>query len=348
MSRQLATIRRIATLTPIEGADRIELATMENLSWQAVVRKGEFTVGQTIIYVECDSILPFAPWSEFLRSKDNPDKVIRIRTVKLKKQISQGVIFPLSILPTDHPIGIEEGSDMTEILNISKYEVQIPACLSGTVRGNYPQFLIKSDENRLQSLRSSIYDEFHGKECYVTLKMDGTSSGYYKNGEDVGVCSRNMLLKEPEADCETLPIYWKMERKYDILNKLKNLPQNIQLVGESVGPSIQGNRLGLKDHDLAIFTGFDIDKQEYLGFRQLQKVCEELAIPMVPVLDVFVFDKNIHTLAYWLEYAKGKYEGTQHDREGIVIRPTGEMYSETLHGRLSVKVINNDFLLKEE
>lgn len=96
MERKLASIQVIGDIQPIEGADRIEVATVN--AWKTVVKKGDFKVGDTVIFCEVDSILPFTPWSEFLRNKDKPDKPIRLKTCKLRKTVSQGVVFPLTIL----------------------------------------------------------------------------------------------------------------------------------------------------------------------------------------------------------------------------------------------------------
>ena len=47
-----------------------------------------------------------------------------------------------------------------------------------------------------------------------------------------------------------------------------------------------------------------------------------------------------------LERAKGKYDSGM-NKEGIVIRPVEPVYSRTIEGPLSMKVLNNDYLLKE-
>jgi len=115
--RKLASIQKIRALTPIEGADAIEMATV--LGWQLVVKKGEFQAGGLCVYCEIDSILPARPEFEFLKPRG-----MRIKTIRLRGQISQGICFPLSILPEGSPI--EEGADVTEILGIAKWEMPIP------------------------------------------------------------------------------------------------------------------------------------------------------------------------------------------------------------------------------
>lgn len=143
--RKLASIQRIKALEPIEGADAIERATV--LGWQLVVKKDEFRVGELCIYCEIDSILPEKPEFEFLKSRG-----MRIRTIRLRGQISQGICFPLSFLPAETLI--EEDSDVTEILGVTKYEPPIPASLAGVMKGAFPSFIPKTDETRVQVLQN--------------------------------------------------------------------------------------------------------------------------------------------------------------------------------------------------
>ncbi|MFN8396383.1 MAG: hypothetical protein U0176_17290 [Bacteroidia bacterium] len=109
--RTLASIQRIKSLAPIPGADAIEKATV--LGWQLVVKKGEFQVGDLAVYCEIDSLLPDRPEFEFLKPRG-----MRIKTIRLRGEISQGICFPLSILPEG--TAIAEGADVTEILEVTK------------------------------------------------------------------------------------------------------------------------------------------------------------------------------------------------------------------------------------
>jgi len=167
--RKLASIQRIKSLERIDGADAIEKATV--LGWQLVVKKGEFNVGDLCVYCEIDSQMPDRPEFEFLKPRG-----MRIRTIRLRGQVSQGICFPLSILPEGITLG--EGADCTDVLGISKYEPPIPACLNGIVKGAFPGFIPKTDETRVQVLQH-ILDEFEGARCYVTEKLDGTSCTFY-------------------------------------------------------------------------------------------------------------------------------------------------------------------------
>lgn len=145
--RKLASIQKIKDVQPIQGADTIEVASV--LGWKVVVKKGEFQVGNLMVYCEIDSILPEKPEFEFLRNKN-----FRIRTIRLRGQVSQGICFPLSVLPTNFEI--EEGKECTEVLEIIKYEPPIPASLSGIVKGTFPSFIPKTDETRVQVLQELL------------------------------------------------------------------------------------------------------------------------------------------------------------------------------------------------
>ena len=105
----LASIQKITKLSPIEGADLIEKASV--LGWEVVVKKDEFKEGSLCVYIQIDTVVPELPEYEFLR-----ERKFRVRTIKLRKQISQGLIIPL-------PVGSwKEGDDVTELLGIKKYE----------------------------------------------------------------------------------------------------------------------------------------------------------------------------------------------------------------------------------
>ena len=180
--RKLASIQRIISIEPIPDADMIVKATV--LGWQLVIKKDELKQGDLCVYVEIDSILPERDVFEFLRNKQ-----FRIKTVRLRGQVSQGICFPLNILPEG--LLIEEGADMTGSLGIAKYEPPVPACLNGIMKGDFPSFIPKTDETRVQVLQT-LLDEHEGKPCYVSEKLDGSSATYYIKYGVFGVCSRNM------------------------------------------------------------------------------------------------------------------------------------------------------------
>lgn len=334
--RKLASIQRIRALAPIEGADAIERATV--LGWQLVVKKDEFKVGDLAVYCEIDSLMPDKPEFEFLKPRG-----MRIRTVRLRGQISQGICFPLSILPTDFEV--QEDADCTAALGIIKYEPAIPAHLSGIIKGKFPSFIPKTDETRVQVLQK-VLDKYKGEKCYITEKLDGSSATYFVKDGEFGVCSRSLELREDEQNS-----FWRVARKMDIEDKLRSLGRNISIQGELIGEGIQGNKLKLKGQTIRFFNAFDIDKFEYLNFLDFSELLKQLDLPMVPIVSVdYVLENDIETIVKMATIKSQLLDEVW--AEGIVIRPYTEKIDLLLsnadfnNGRVSFKAINPEFLLK--
>lgn len=334
MDRALASVQVVSQIQPIPNAENIELVKV--LGWQCVSKKGEFEQGDLCVFFEVDSILPFMPWSEFLRRKDNPDKPIRLKTIRLRGALSQGLCLPLSILPqSDY---YNEGYNCTEILGVKKHEVHIPAQLAGTIKGNFPSFLRKTDSFRLQSYPEFL-NEITGKDVYITVKMDGTSSTFYHKDGEFGVCSRNLEQKE----CSS--VYWDMAEKYHLKEKLLAIGKNIAISAETFGQGIQKNKMGSLDVQCWAFDVWDIDNQRYFNFDEQRLFLETIGMPSVPLIYRGAFNwKSIDEL---LDLASAQKYTNNAPAEGIVIRPTTEEQSHVLRGdRLAFKVISNSFLLK--
>lgn len=334
--RKLASIQKIKALEPIENADAIEKATV--LGWQLVVKKGEFRVGDLAVYCEIDCLMPDRPEYEFLKPRG-----MRVRTIRLRGQISQGICFPLSILPPDFEIS--EDADCTEVLGIEKYEQPMPACLSGIAKGRFPSFIPKTDETRVQVLQH-VLDKYKGTKCYVTEKVDGSSGTYFIHKGEFGVCSRNLELLEDEENS-----FWKVAREVDIENKLRSLDGNYAIQGELVGEGIQSNKLKLRGQTMLFFNAFDIDRFEYLPSEQFFDLMNQLELSTVPIVSTgYELENDINAIVR-MATIKSKICPDVW-AEGVVIRPLNEItYSllanETLDaGRLSFKAINPEFLLK--
>jgi RNA ligase (TIGR02306 family) len=326
--RKLASIQRIKELENIENADAIEKAYV--LGWQLVVKKGEFKVGDLCVYCEIDCLMPERPEFEFLKPRK-----MRIRTVKLRGQISQGICFPLSILPTG--IEIKEGLDVTELLEITKYEAPIPACLEGKVKGRIPSFIPKTDETRVQILQD-LLDEFQGTKCYITEKLDGSSATYFIKDQQFGVCSRNLELIESEENS-----FWKVARELDIKNKLLSLNGNYAIQGELVGEGIQKNTLKLRGQTVFFYNLFDIDNHRYVKYSEFIDRINFMKLSTVPIVnDDYILRNDINEL---VELSVGKSLINKNGwREGIVIRSLEEKFFKS--DRLSFKAVNPRFLLK--
>lgn len=329
--RKLASIQRIKTLDPIAGADAIERATV--LGWQLVVKKGEFKVGELCVYCEVDCIMPDDPRFEFLKSRG-----MRIKTIRLRGQISQGICFPLSILPSG--FDIQEDADCTAALGITKYEPPIPACLHGIAKGEFPSFIPKTDEPRVQILQD-LLDRYKGEVCYVTEKVDGSSVTFYVNNKEFGVCTRNFeLAEDPENTI------WKIARELDIENKLRAAGMNIAIQGEVIGEGVQGNPLKLRGQSIRFFNVVDIDRRAYLSFDQFMEFMRRLALKTTPVITVdYKLENDINAIVKMA--TRKSLLCPDAWAEGIVIRPLIERVDPVI-GRVSFKTINPEFLLKAD
>ena len=339
MERKLASIRRISDIQEIPGADMIELAIVDG--WKVVVAKEVgHKVGNLVVYCEIDSFLPIREEFEFLRKssfkKMGDQEGFRLKTIRLRGQVSQGLILPIVVLnPPDTNIYVTpfEGLDVTEMLGIVKYEPPIPAELAGKVKGLFPSFIRKTDEERIQNLASE-YEEMRKHTYYETEKLDGSSATFYYNDGVFGVCSRNLELLETEGNT-----FWKIARELDLENKLKEYGINLSIQGELIGEGIQGNPYKIKGQTVRFFNLFDIDLYVYHSLSVFQETMKVLGLETVPVLNThFHLPDTIDEL---LLMADGKSElNPNFDREGIVIR--------SLDRKISFKVISNKFLLKHE
>jgi RNA ligase (TIGR02306 family) len=346
--RKLASIQEIFNISSIPGADRICKAQV--MGWNVVIpimydyvprtgkekRQGLYREGHRVIFCEVDSVLPEGPyWSEFLR----PHK-FRVKTARLRGVLSQGLVLPAEILPRPGigSPGMRQGDDVSKLLGITKHEPPVPK--SQFIAGTFPGVIPKTNEIRLQSA-PELLEELRGVPFYTTVKLDGTSMTAVKQNYQLQVAGRNWSIQDGNNP------YWDMIRKYDLATRL---PEGMAVQGEICGPGIQKNRLGLKDLDFFVFNVFDVRKGRYLDMEEMFKFCTDLQLEIVPVEAFFdSFDSSISDLESFLFLAQGTYEGTKNRREGIVVRPKHERRSETLGGsRLSFKVLNNEFLEKDE
>jgi RNA ligase (TIGR02306 family) len=364
MERKLASIRVISDIQKIPDADKIELAIVDG--WKVVVAKDVgHKVGDIVVYCEIDSFLPIKEEFEFLRKssykKMGDQEGFRLKTIRLRGVISNGLVLPLSVFegygyrvsenllngnPALEPnrtvisvadmIELIHGEDVTEVLGIVKYEPPIPAELSGKVKGLFPSFLRKTDEERVQNLAKEYegYKLTSAHKFYVTEKLDGSSATFYFKDGVFGVCSRNLELIETEGNT-----FWKVARELRLEELLGSLENNICLQGELIGEGIQGNPYKIKGQTVRFFNGFNIDAQENIPFLEFVEMIQKMGLKTVPILD---FDFMLpETVGDMLEYADAKSElNSNFDREGVVVRS----YDRTI----SFKSISNNFLLNEK
>jgi RNA ligase (TIGR02306 family) len=342
--RTLASVQTVNTVEPVPNADAIERVRV--LGWWVVAKKGEFAPGSKIVYCEIDSLLPERAEFEFLRASSFKPATgelpagFRIKTVKLRGQVSQGICFPLGILPDGAPT--DEGANVTELLGVRKWEAPLPANLAGRVKGGFPGFLPKTDETRVQVLEP-VLARHRGREFFVTEKLDGTSfTAFWREGA-FGVCSRNLHLDTAD-DTSSLV---RLAKALDLETKLRAFAErhghDVAVQGEVIGPGVQGNKYALAALALRAFNVFDVSAHRFLNRADMLRALSELDLAPVPDLGTLTLNHGVDELVALSEGVSVLNAKAQ--REGVVLRPLVEVDDESL-GRLSFKAINPKFLLK--
>ena len=337
--RKLATVRAIAEVQPIEGADKICAYRVDG--WWVVDQVNKYKVGDLVIYVEIDSWLSndLAP---FLSKGKEPReyegiKGERLRTIRLKGQVSQGLLLSLETVIDKCGCwsSLQDGIDCTEWLGVVKWERPINALLAGLIRSNFPSEVPRTNQERIQNLTKYL-PELQQQRWVVTEKLDGTSCTFYldKDGE-FHVCSRNLDLKRDENN-----LYWKMAIDLDVERKMLEMDlKGLALQGEIIGEGIQGNQYKRKPV-LHLFDVYDTKFGNYLNLTGVHQVAAHLNIKTVPVLDRD-FPLNNYTITELLVMAEGVSQLNDSQREGLVFQCLN--YPEK-----SFKVISNTWLLKNE
>ncbi|MBO6113545.1 MAG: 2'-5' RNA ligase [Lachnospiraceae bacterium] len=345
--RKLASIQRIWKIEPIDGADRIELAYV--LGWQCVVNKGQFNPMDLAVYFEIDSFLPVRPEFEFMRSSsyrktDILGEGFRLKTMRFRGQISQGLLLPVTKFP-EIPLDMEVGADVSEILGIKKWEIEEKVTTGGTVIGSLPFDVPHTDETRIQA-EPDLLKEFAGLEYYISTKMDGSSHSISLDGDGFHVTGHNYEYKDDGKSA-----FYEMIKRDNIEYKIegfyeKNGLQLLTIQGELCAPGIQKNRLKLTRPEWYVFTVRENGKR--VGLKRMQEICDKIGLQMVPIEETgFDLPSKYPSVDSLLERADGDYpKGGK--KEGIVIRTTEPIYCEKIGAPLSIKVVSNKYLIKNQ
>ena len=352
---ELAVVKRVKALEPIQGKDFVELVHLEDCGFTCVCEKGH-TVGDLVVFIKYDTVLPKTDLFSFMESfkyrvkpksftlKDGDDVVGKI--------YSQGVVLPLQVVVdflgsinvevyTSLPL---EGDDLTTSLGVTKY---IPPVMTGSgsgfgemrSRGDFPTHKVsKTDELNLAS-KVRLLDEIKGKTVYLTLKYEGSSLTTFLDeatGELI-VCSRNNMISDAETNK-----FWIAARKYDLANGLLKYPWLV-LQGELVGQGIQKNHLGIDGVDLGIFTMTDIRDRRRLGRDEMVRIANELGLHLVE--EVVLIENFDWTFDQLQEFADRQVYTNGALAEGVVIRPVEPFFSSIMRDWFSVKCISREYKL---
>lgn len=373
--RVLASYRKIDTVRHHPNADALDIVTIDG--WECVSKRDSFVPGDIAVYFEIGSLLPVKPQFEFLRKncfkKTDSGEGFRIKTCKLRGEISQGLVVPLSKLPeisshieylqSELGCSVEaiieqlietENNDLTEILGVVKYETPVRntgnGLIVGAPRGNFPDFIPKTDQERLQNNYNKYSSIYKNDTFEVTLKLDGSSMTiYHVNGEDEkrGICSRNndLDIDIPMEDIRSH--FLKVGIQKGLLDALSEYcratGQSLALQGELMGPGVQKNRESLDDHYFYLFDIFDISNQKYLDSEERQNVYWSLLdindnfrhVPIIRNIELFEEFGNIQDICNWVDGAPSiehKYA------EGYVFKHLTKSH-------ISFKVISRNYLL---
>ena len=355
--RKLASIVTIATADPIPETDRLDVVTLVGKAWRIVTGRNEFRPGDRAVYFEIDSALPADDeryaflHDRCLRSwNDKHGKTIRqavrIRTVKLRGVISQGLVMPAGLFPELDDRNI--GDDVTSVLRVEHFDEiqeQMRAMLdtrtrsTGKREGNFPTFIPKTDEERIQNL-ADWPEKLKGIRWEVTEKNDGSSMTVFfapgvRPDSPFGVCSRNFELKRDETNA-----WWEAAIRYGLEAKLRAYGRDIAIQGELVGPGMNGNRDLYTGREFHVFRIWDIANQCYVPSTERVNLCRMLDIPHVKVIDP---GKNVFgdlpTVDDVLLYAEGKTD-RGNEREGLVFKEAD------VSNPRSFKAVSNRYLLK--
>lgn len=323
---KLATIECIQSIAAHPNADKLDLATVSG--YTCIVSRDQYSVGEAVVLIQPDTVLPEAPWSEMFRKRSN-----RVRAMKLRGEWSFGIVMPIHTWPELLAYGsIVNGTEVSELINVAKYEPPQPQQLDAM--GYPPSGLPKTDEERYQNLDGSLP---YGERVDITLKIDGSSATYFckmnvETGEyETGVCSRSLRIK---PECSN--IYTRAEARYNILAKLKEycVSNGVSLAvrGEVYGAGIQAfntNPHAKGEVNFALFSVWDFDKHTYAKPSDLHYYANlgyALNIPCVPCIekDVVLTTEIVKYYAQDVDLIDDK------PFEGVVIK----------HNTGSFKVIN--------
>ena len=346
---KLATIAKILALESIPDADRIDRATV--LGWSVIVRKGLHKVGDLVVMVFPDTLVP----KQYLDPTYEGDEKVRLKTIKMKGQYSAGLVLPVSEVYAaaqrkDLPSKVwNEGDDVTELLGVEKYETPVPASIGGDALGVFPTALVsKTDEDNYRTNPKAIEElgeeRFKDASFVATLKCDGSSGTFFLKEGLFRVCSRNLELRETEGNA-----FWQVARNYRLEEVMHEQDVEYAIQGEVCGPGIQGNPMKLKSLSLFVFLIKDLTSDKWLPWEDTVEFCNTHSIPLVEELFKIA---HYHDLPRWDELQaianNTKYDNGKTNAEGLVLRTTTPIHSKVL-GKAwwSVKIMNEPYDVKK-
>lgn len=330
--RHLARVVTIDEILPAENADRLAIAVIGG--WNVVVGKDDYTAGDRVVFAEIDSLLPVEDerysLPEWLVGQAKPDVEgvlrYRVKTARLRGNISQGILFPLE------PFGLTDAADdedVTEVMDIDKYEPVVP--VAQNIVTTFPlQYAQKSDSERIQNL-TKRYDQILEHGWFATEKIDGTAITIANDDGRPMVGSRNWEITSEGHDI------WRI---IDQDMFLSTTTPGMAVQGELFGEGIQSNPLKIKGRDFRVFNVYDngkvLPRDQWPVWALEREVPRlDITLPATPAELIDLVDGMKSTI------------NPKVLAEGVVFH---EVNGECLRGlgRPNFKIISNKFLLKHD
>lgn len=339
--RKLAYVVKIDDIREIPNADRLCIYVVGG--WNIVDTKEKYSIGDLAVMIETDSWIPHDIAPFLSKGKEpreyNGVKGERLKTAKLRGVVSQGLLLPMSVFDTiEHGFLIfgksnPEGIDVSDILNIQKWEAPIPAQLAGVMRGNFPSAIPKTDQPRIQNLKKELSIARH-KQLQFTIeeKLEGSSLTMYLDDQDeFHVCSRNLDLTRDDTNT-----FWRAALKYDVENIMRqNALQGYAIQSEMLAPGVQGNIYKLTDVEFYVFDVYDVKQARYLYPTERRELINKLGFKQAPVLCESTLLGSMEDIISLADGTSMLYNTL---REGIVFKQ--------IDGDMTFKSISQQYLIK--
>lgn len=343
------TVEKIKSVGPIEGADRIQVASLAGMDYQFVIGKGQFEPGESVLYFPVDSVLPVELTRKMgLEGKLSGKDKNRVKTIRLRGQISQGVVAEPGLVPASV---LGEGPEkITEFLGVTKYEAPEVPCHDAVLKSlpdGVPVYDIESADRHVE-----VANWLMDQPVMVTEKVEGSNFSILVTKEGEVLVNQHHRTIIPKDGVEHT--FWKVAKEQRIIDFARNIHENtgkkdIVVYGEMLGPGIQGNIYGLPKHKVLFFDIMEnrrwLPPQDFCWVvRDFYGSFGEFIVPLL-VMGTKLSD--------WLdgltikEASNGKSALADVLREGIVIKPMEEQRHPDL-GRLFLKQRSPEYLAKEK
>jgi len=349
------TIEEIDAISPIEGADMIEMAKLNGLTFEFVVaKKDEWKPGMKCLYFPIDSLLPEWVLEKIgLVGRLSGKQKNRVKTVRLRGQISQGIVTGLDLV-ADMPTPVADldeetqSQKITEFLGVEKYEAPAIPCHTAKLIGlpvGLSAYDIEGADRYVE-----VAEELMPQRVEVTEKLEGQnfSVTYSALDEKIYVNQRKYSIQPIEGEVHE---FWRVAENKGIIKFVESLKasysdKTLTIYGEFIGPRTQSNIYKLKDFDVKLYD-IKVD-QEWLTPDIRQSVIKAHFGHMdihVPILATNVILKEWLDGRSFVEASHSISQLHKTTREGIVIKPMIESRHQKI-GRLIIKQRDPVYLSK--